>query len=255
MSSTGQTYFITGGNRGIGFELVHQFAELNDKNIVIATTRSPARSEELVELAKKFTNIHVIDLDVGDEKSIDTIDDQLEKIGIKGIDTFISNAGISTSLAPTLETTSAIYLNHYNINTLGPILVFQKIYKYLLAKETRKAIFVSSIAGSLTNFLPLHTTAYGQSKASLNFSLIQLAKELESEKFIVIPVHPGAVATDMADAAIAHIKEVNPEFYEAVKDSMLTPEKSAEGLVSVIEGFTEKDNGIFYDYKGEVLSF
>ncbi|KAK6460295.1 hypothetical protein DFJ63DRAFT_331909 [Scheffersomyces coipomensis] len=255
MSSTAQTYFITGGNRGIGFELVRQFAELNDKNIVIATTRSPARSGELVELAKKFTNIHVIDLDVGDEKSIDTIDAQLEKIGIKGIDTFISNAGISTSLVPTLETSSDIYLQHYKVNTLGPILVFQKIYKYLIAKKTRKAIFVSSAAGSITNFLPLHTTAYGQSKVSLNFSVIQLSQELASQNFIVIPIHPGVVATGMSEAAAAHIKKVNPEFYDLVKDSMITPQESAEGLIPVIEGFKEKDTGIFYDYKGEVLTY
>ncbi|KAK6460300.1 putative short chain dehydrogenase [Scheffersomyces coipomensis] len=252
---SGQTYFITGGNKGIGFELVTQLSKASDKNVIITTTRSPERAKKLYELATKFTNIHVIDLDVGDAKSIDTIEAQLDKIGVKGIDVFISNAGIFASLDPILKTDADVFLRHYTVNTLGSILVFQKVYKYLLAKETRKVIFISSVAGSFSNTLPLDTTAYGQSKVALNYSAVQLSKELVSENFIVIPLHPGAVYTESAQVSLAPLVAARPELFANIKDLMLTPEESVKGVISVIDGLEPKDSGIFYDYKGEALPF
>ncbi|KAK6460297.1 hypothetical protein DFJ63DRAFT_315587 [Scheffersomyces coipomensis] len=252
---SGQTYFITGGNKGIGFELVTQLAKANDENVIITTTRSPERAIELYELAKKFTNIHVIDLDVGDLKSIDTIEAQLNKIGIKGIDIYISNAGIFQSTDPILKTDADVFLKHYAVNTLGPFLVFQKVYKYLLTKETRKVIFISSASGIITKSYPLTLTAYGQSKAALNYSVIQLSKELASENFIVVPVNPGAVSTEAAKESIASLEATNPEFHKAILTRLITPEESVRGLISIISGFGAKDSGIFYDYDGEVLPF
>ncbi|KAK6460298.1 hypothetical protein DFJ63DRAFT_290682 [Scheffersomyces coipomensis] len=252
---SGQTYFITGGNKGIGFELVTQLSKAKDKNVIITTTRSPERAKKLYELAKKFTNIHVIDLDVGDAKSIDTIEAQLDKIGVKGIDIYISNAAIFQSLDPILKTDGEVFLKHYAVNTLGPFLVFQKVYKYLLAKDTRKAIFISSIAGTISPFAPFHTTAYGQSKVALNYSTIQLSRELASENFIVVPIHPGAVSTESSQEAIAPLAESNPVFFEAIKATLITPEESVKSIISTINGFEAKDSGIFYDYKGEVLPF
>ncbi|KAK6463192.1 putative short chain dehydrogenase [Scheffersomyces coipomensis] len=251
----GQTYFISGGNRGIGFQLVKQFAEANTDNVVIATTRSPARSTELTELASQNKNIHVITLDVGVESSIDTVDSQLKELGIEGIDTFISNAGAFIEAEPTLDTKSDVFINQYRVNTLGPILLFQKVYKYLLAKETRKAVFVSSAGGSLTNFYPFNSTAYGQSKAALNFSLIQLSKELESENFTVVPIHPGGVYTGIAEESLDKIKATNTEYYEMIIKQLMSTEDCGKHLVPLIDGFKKEDSGKFIDFQGKEIPY
>ncbi|KAK6460299.1 hypothetical protein DFJ63DRAFT_315589 [Scheffersomyces coipomensis] len=255
MPSSNETYFITGGNKGIGFEIVTLLSKSSDKNVIITTTRSPERAKKLYELAKKFTNIHVIDLDVGDAKSINTIEAQLDKIGVKGIDIYISNAAIFQSLDPILKTDADVFLKHYAVNTLGPFLVFQKVYKYLLAKDTRKAIFISSVSGTISKSPSFHTTAYGQSKAALNYSVIQLSKELASENFIVVPLHPGTVTTETVVGSLAPLEYTDPNSYETIKARMIGPEESAKGLISVINGLEAKDSGIFYNYKGKVLPF
>lgn len=86
------TYFITGANRGIGYELAKKISE-NKDNVVVATTRSWARAEQLKEL--KRSNLEIIQLDV--THSVDQLKAALGKLKIlqeNGVDVFIQNAGI-----------------------------------------------------------------------------------------------------------------------------------------------------------------
>ncbi|KAK6199465.1 uncharacterized protein RJT21DRAFT_121794 [Scheffersomyces amazonensis] len=133
---TQQIYFIAGATRGIGLVLTKKFAEANSSNLIIASARNLDKSDELKALAAKLSNIKIIQLDFASEESINTVDKQLEALGIKGIDTFISNAGIFENKLTLFETDGADLKKHYAVNTVGPVLIFQKVYKYLLERET-----------------------------------------------------------------------------------------------------------------------
>lgn len=67
------TYFITGGNRGIGFQIVKQLAASKDDKI-IAAARDISKAVELKELAEKTGNISIVTLDVSSEESIAKLD-------------------------------------------------------------------------------------------------------------------------------------------------------------------------------------
>lgn len=83
---------------------------------------------------------------------------------------------------------------HWETNTLGPLYLFQSFYPLLLksTKAEKKFIITSTLAGSLTAAVPFPLTAYGSSKAAINFVGIHIHQEhAEKDKIAVVLVHPG----------------------------------------------------------------
>lgn len=87
---------------------------------------------------------------------------------------------------------------HWETNTLGPLYLFQSFYPLLLksTKAEKKFIITSTLAGSLTAAIPFPVTAYGSSKAAINFIGIHIHQEhSEKDKIAVVMVHPGESST------------------------------------------------------------
>ena len=83
------TVFVTGANRGLGFEHVKQYAEKNWE--IIACSRNPEKSKDLLELSKKFPeNIIIERLDVSNFEAVSNLS---QKYSNKPIDILINNAG------------------------------------------------------------------------------------------------------------------------------------------------------------------
>lgn len=252
---SGKVYFVSGGNRGIGFQFVKQLSS-SSENTVIASARDPAKAAELQALADAQKNVKIVKLDVSDKASIDALDAQLKDVAKDGIDVLISNAGIAQSIAPAIECEQEVYEHHYRTNTLGPIFLTKALYPYLKLKETKHLIYVSSVVGSIGGFVEFTTSAYGQSKAALNYSVKEISFELGTEGFTAVSIHPGVVATDMGKG-IEYLKEVKPEVAELFKDvPILAPEESAKALLqNVVFKLNKESNGKFIDYEGKELTF
>ncbi|CCH42565.1 3-oxoacyl-[acyl-carrier-protein] reductase [Wickerhamomyces ciferrii] len=252
---SGKVYFISGANRGIGYEFAKQLSSISS-NTVIATARDPSSSSELQQLSGSNSNVHAIKLDVSDEKSFEQLDDQLKDIAQNGIDVLISNAGIAQSYKSLLETPKEKFINHFNVNAVGPILLVKALYKYLQKSQTKHIAFVSSLAGSINEFIPFSTSAYGQSKAALNYAVKEFSFELESEGFTVIALHPGVVSTDMFNTAFSYYEENVPAVVEVLKDyETLTSEESAKRQLKTITNLSKEQNGKFYDENGKEVSY
>lgn len=253
----GLTYLITGATRGIGLEFVKQLSEATD-NKVIASARSIEKAGKLKELADTRNNVFIVELVVGDEKSTANLPKQLAKID-SGIDVFIHNAGIllDGSIDVTLNIESEIWLEHYRVNVLGAIEVYQKVYPFLAKRDTRKIAFLSSIAGSFSEFFPIPIGAYGQSKAALNYTIKHIAAELQSERFTVLATHPGVVSTDMGDESFAMFDKVisDKERLNQFKSTAITANESVTGLLEVISKATVDDNGKFFYQDGSVHEY
>lgn len=104
--------------------------------------------------------------------------------------------------------------------------------------------FISSDSGSAQAFREMEDgfAAYAASKAALNQMLRHMAAELkrkESET-IVIALHPGEVATDMA----------NVDLGWEVKDQM-TPAESVAACIPVITSKVIEDSGTFWTWRNE----
>ena len=82
--------FITGANRGIGFELVNQ--NLHRGNKVWATFREKGNALQLIELEKTSKNLICIQMDVSHEASIEDVAKAISKE--TKFDILFNNAGI-----------------------------------------------------------------------------------------------------------------------------------------------------------------
>lgn len=133
-----KTYFITGGNRGIGFHLVKILSASKD-NTVITSIRGPIllpKNAQLKQLEKERDNIHVVQLDLTNEDSINKIADEVKNTpSFEGIDVFISNSAISDAYFEVLRAPKDVWLDHYTTNVLGPIFTFQRLYPFPLRRR------------------------------------------------------------------------------------------------------------------------
>lgn len=243
-----QVFVIAGASRGIGLSLATLLSK-NPENVVIATARNPASASGLQELSKA-DNVHVVTLDLNNEKTYETAKADVLKIS-DSIDVFIVNAGISNAHAKVLDTTKEEFLSHFTTNTLGPFFLLQTFLGLVKKGTLKKVIFVSSAAGSVSVEPSYVSSAYGISKAALNYGARQIARDLSEENFIVVPVHPGLVGTDLLFNATEPFLKSNPHFKDFLgPENYLTPDQSAKGLVALIEKLKKEDSGKFWNYDG-----
>lgn len=246
-------YFITGGNRGIGFNLVKKISE-RENTVVITTARNPKDATELNQLTKVNSNVHVVKLDITSKQSNLDAAEEVAKL-VRGIDVFISNAAIADSYKTVLDTDEEVWTNHWKTNVLGPIFLYQAFYPLVAKGNKKEIIFVSSLAGSIGTFFNASVSAYGQSKAALNYTTKEISFELRDQGFTVVAVHPGLVSTDMGKLGQETFIKSAPELKETVEALAITPEASASSLLSVFDRLNTDDNGKFISYDGTELTW
>ncbi|KAL4659204.1 hypothetical protein GN956_G3509 [Arapaima gigas] len=252
-----QSILITGANRGLGLEMVKQLVESGSANChVYAGCRDPdaSKSKPLQELAKKHSKvITVVKLDVTNPTSVS---DAAKKVGahLEGgrLNLLVNNAGILPR--GTLQTTTEQDMqSSFDTNVMGPLRVIKEFLPYLckaakscpqpgMSCSKAAVINISTLLGSITkipetyNFYPAF--AYSISKASLNMLNQCSVNEFQKEGIMFVVLHPGWVRTDMG----------GPEASADIDAS-----ESVQGLLKVMRTLTEKQNGAFLDYKGNLL--
>lgn len=222
------TVLITGANKGVGLELVKIYAARGDK--VLACCRNPA---EAADLAAVSGDVKVIEVHVSDGTSVAALASALEG---RTIDTLINNAGMS---GPSYDKQNVLnmdfegWMETFEVNTLAPVRVMQALMENLKASGDAKAVSITSQMGALSLDMPV-AYAYCTSKAALNKFMKMAALELGKEGVNVCVIHPGWVQTDMGGP-----------------NADITPEESATGIVSVIDGLNAENNGGFWKWNGE----
>ncbi|KAF7982489.1 hypothetical protein HWV62_28070 [Athelia sp. TMB] len=234
--------------------------------VVFAGARNPSAATELQALARSFPGkVHPIKLISSDQETNVAAVEEIKKVAGR-LDVVIANAGqlfasfvrlqilkkvkysaICDVFSTIQETTPDELRTHFDVNVVGPQVLFQATYPLLKASTPApKFIVISSIAGSLAlgPGMPVGNGAYAISKAAVNY----LARKLhfENEGLICFPIHPGTVATDGMLSFVAKLDESIKGLVQ-----LITTEESAAGLVKIIEESTrEKDGGEFLVYDG-----
>ena len=211
------------------------FADDKEVKNVFATTRS--NSKELEEVQKKHPErLHILKLDV---TSLESVNSALESVSekVEFLDLLINNAGIALERDPVTKVNPKHVIETFMTNTVGVLQVTNALIP-LLKKSPEKAVVVnmSSIGGSISSNKG-GLTSYKMSKAALN----QLTKgySVECGDFGTwIVIHPGWVATEMGSK---------------LGSAPLTPEKSVEKMLKVIQSITENENGKFVDNEGKEI--
>ena len=117
-------------------------------------------------------------------------------------------------------------------------------------------IFISTCVASINDFMPLSFSAYGQSKAALNYTVKELSFEHEKDAFTCIALHPGVVASEMGQTAVVDFERNSfPEVAKMVRGMSISVETSVADQIKVIDSLTKSDNGRFYSYDGSKLQW
>ncbi|KAJ7101411.1 hypothetical protein B0H15DRAFT_816029 [Mycena belliarum] len=236
--SDNTVYLISGANRGIGFGLVVALAARPD-TIVFAGTRDPA-ARSLRDLASKHANVYAVRLISGDKASNEAAITEIQKTAGR-LDVIIANAGILNYYGPIASTPISQFNDHWEVNTLGPVVLFQAAHGLLLASPTGAPTFayISTGGASMGRYTHISAGAYGSSKSAANFLMKVLDKEHTS--LITMAIAPGWVATDMGNRA------ADPRGLVAAP---VTVEDSVSGILSRIDGATkEKSSGRFWNFR------
>jgi NAD(P)-dependent dehydrogenase (short-subunit alcohol dehydrogenase family) len=237
------TLFITGANRGLGFEFTRQYAADGWK--VIACCRSPKKASALQALAQAHAAVHIQTLDVNDNKNIGELAAKLKRTPI---DLLINCAGIFSGAGSYLSSVSAdktqsfgsidpeAWMRVLRTNTIAPVMIAQAFQKNFSMGEGRMLIMISSGMGSIERANRPGDIAYRTSKAALNAATKNVSLSLRDQKITVVCFHPGWVQTDMGG-----------------KEADLTPEQSASHMRHTIANLKLKSSGQFFNYDGQII--
>ena len=191
--SSGRVIVVTGGNRGIGFEICRQLAGRGAR--VILTARNRAAGEAAVKrlaACKLTVDFHPLDVTAADSMAAlrDFLDDACGRL-----DVLINNAGIiAKGDASGLEVDAETARATIETNTLAPLRLAQMLAPLLRRSKSARIVNMSSGMGALSE-MEGDYAAYRISKAALNAVTGILAAELRG--VAVNSVCPGWVRTDM----------------------------------------------------------
>ena len=223
------TVFITGSNKGLGFEFAKQYAEKGWT--VIATARNPDSAKELQELAAKHKNLTVDKLDVSSDTEIKAI---AAKYKGKPIDLLINNAGILGEHADqTLGTFSRKgFHDVVDVNDFGALAVSEALRDNVIASEQKKIVAITSGLGSISTAgrMPKAPYYYRMSKAALNMGMQALNSDLKSQGVIAAVVAPGTAETTMLTEFL--------DDYQ-MKLPTITAAESVSKMIGIIDGLDQ----------------
>ncbi|SRR5581483_6010258 len=194
MSTPSPIVVVTGGNRGIGFEICRQLATRGAR--VVLTARNSAAGQDAVhKLAAQKLQAQFHPLDVTNPDSALALRAFLEK-SFGQLDALINNAGIlPDDDASGLNVKLSTVRSALETNTLAPLLLSQMLAPLLRRSSRARIVNISSGMGALSDMGGDHA-AYRISKTALNAVTGILAAELPNS-VAVNSVCPGWVRTDM----------------------------------------------------------
>ncbi|KAL1702815.1 hypothetical protein EV121DRAFT_292959 [Schizophyllum commune] len=230
-------YLVSGATRGIGLAFVTLLAE-RPNTIVFAGARDPANASDLQALAAKHPdNVFLVELKASDVEI-------RQKTG--RLDVVIANAAISKSMDPLVNVLPETMREHYDVNVVGTLVLFQAAYPLMKASPTRKFIVMGAKGGSITNGpeYGILVGAYCCTKAAVHYMAKKL--QFENEDFVIFPICPGAVDTDM----FRYAQERDSRFAQ-VKGA--APAEAAASILKIVDNATrENAGGKFMDVSGGV---
>lgn len=220
---------ITGTSRGIGFELVHLFA--NQGHNVLALSRNAQPVSNL-----HFDNISSFSFDLCVEDDYQKVE-QFVKNEWKQVDILINNAGAIIN-KPFAETSFKDFTKVYQTNVFGVSELTRIVLPFM--KTDGHVVTISSMGGIQGSMKFPGLSAYSSSKGAV-ITLVELLAEEYKEtgpQFNVLAL--GAVQTEMLEEAFPGYKAPTTakEMAKYIQDFALTGNKFYNGKVLQVSNST-----------------
>jgi len=191
---------VTGGNRGIGFEICRQLAKVGGMHVVLAARDGKKGETAAQKLRDEGLDVESHALDVTSEASIRSFTGWLTG-GHRRCDILVNNAGVMLDPrgSRVLDSKLVTWRDTLETNLIGPLLLAQALVPLMKRNGYGRIVNVSSGQGQLSD-MGVGTPAYRVSKTALNALTRTLAAELKGSGILVNSMCPGWVRTDMGGA-------------------------------------------------------
>ena len=187
-----KTALVTGGNRGIGFEICRQLAG-KGFDVFLTARNEEAGKKAFEKLAGQNLKVNFIPLDVTNYESVQTAV-KLFKEHSSTLDVLVNNAAILRDKTDIFNMPENLLPETLQTNVVGVLWVTQAFVQIM--KKGGRIINISSDAGQLSRE-STYSPAYSISKTALNAITKQFAAALLPKGIAVNSVHPGWIKTDM----------------------------------------------------------
>ncbi|KAK0761974.1 hypothetical protein N5P37_004774 [Trichoderma harzianum] len=253
---------ITGGNTGLGLEIVRALCRSSKPYKILLAGRSLekaiAATEKLAsEQLNSSTTVEPIQLDVEDDESINSafkfVEEQFGRL-----DVLVNNAGANFDRELYLGKFSLreAWNKSWAVNTVGSHVVASVFTPLLLKSSDPRLIFIASGTATLhgqtkeerfTDRAPakgwpkeeLGWSSYRSAKTGMNMMMREWARVLKEDKVKVCAVSPGLLATGLGG---------DQELLRQM--GAIDPQIGADLVTSVIEGERDADMGLVINKAG-----
>ena len=191
---------ITGASKGIGYEVVKQFAK-NPNNNIVALARDIEQLEQLKEDCKLQygNNIYIYSIDFLAESFNYNLQKALSNHQ-HHFDIIINNAGYLLN-QPFSEYTSQQINDTYQVNTYAPIQIMQQVFQRLNRDIVCHVVNIGSMGGFQGSVKFPGLSIYSSSKAALANLTECLAEEYKETNIKINCLALGSVQTEMLNKA------------------------------------------------------
>lgn len=226
---------VTGGNRGIGFQICRDIAN-KDLKVLLTARNSEKGAESAKILQDEGLDVTFYELDVSSAESIDNFASRVTK-EFSRIDVLVNNAAIipdarSSGLSVEIQELQV----SLETNVYGIIQLSQKIIPLMIKNNYGRIINLSSGMGQFAD-MGSGYLAYRISKTAVNTITKVLANETDSYNIQINSVDPGWVKTEMGGAGAS-----------------LSVEEGADTIVWLSTRPDNSPTGMFYK-KREIISW
>ncbi|MEM9540679.1 MAG: SDR family oxidoreductase [Cyanobacteria bacterium P01_E01_bin.42] len=207
-----RTAIVTGGNRGLGFEICRQLAGQGIQTIL--TARNPHQGREAAErLQGEGLDVLFHPLDITDSQQIQELMAHLSS-RLGRLDILINNAGIYLDRhRPALSIAPDLIARAIQTDVCSTFALCQAAIPIMRTHQYGRIVNLSSRTSRMEQMNNAGLT-YKISKAALNVITVVLSREVATENILINAVNPGWVKTDMGG-----------------KDATRSPKEGAEGPV------------------------
>lgn len=182
----GQVALVTGGNRGIGREIVRQLADLDAT--VYAGVRDPGYDVP--------DGVRTVELDLTDDERLErAVATVVDDAG--GLDVLVHNAGVGAA-GGTIDEVEIDDLDRIlDVNLRGALVLTKFALPHLLEAEGGRVVTLSSGLGILSEPIDGEAPVYRASKAGVNALTADLDVNFGDDGLLANSADPGWVATDL----------------------------------------------------------
>ena len=221
VSLRGRVVLVTGASSGIGALTAKLLADKGAIPILTARSR-----DKLLSLSGTIVHEHAVyEMDVRSAEQVAGVVSAIqEKYG--KIDILLNNAGYGEFIAFS-DASLAHFQDMMDVNYMGTVRCSHAVLPFMLQAGGGHIVNVASLAGKMAT---AKSTGYAATKHAVLGFTNALRRELRGSGVFVSAVNPGPIDTPFFDRA-----DPDGNYVRNVRKYLLSPERVAEAIVSVME--------------------